>query len=114
MRPEVLRVLVANEPRTNREVLTAALRKLRPHIEVIAAEPHELDGSVLRLRPHLVVCSRLTEAVRDHAPSWILLYPGGDSLVVLHIAGEHETAPDLDLDGFLAVIDRTEALLQRG
>jgi hypothetical protein len=55
-----VRVLVANEPTIYREVISAALKELRPSVEVFAAASEDLDQEFLRLLPRLVVCSTLT------------------------------------------------------
>ncbi len=105
-----MRILVANEPCTYREAITDALRELRPQIEVSAIEPDGLDGEVARLRPHLVVCSRITAPV--HALlAWVMLYPDGENRAVLSIVGECTTVANVKLDDLLSVIDRMEALL---
>lgn len=61
---EEVRALVANDPRIYREVIAAALRELRPLVEVVVAEPEELDREVERVRPHLVICNQATAIVR--------------------------------------------------
>src|SRR3954452_1899963 len=80
---EHIRIMVANEPRAYREAIGSALWELRPQTQVTIATPEELDGEVLRLHPHVVVCSELTDAVREHAMTWIVLYPNGKPLVVV-------------------------------
>lgn len=107
---ETIRVLVANEPRSYREAFSFAFRKLRPHISVVTIEPYELDGEVLRLRPDLVLCSELTETVRTCSPSWVLLYPHGDSRAVVSIAGSRTTTTDIQLGDLLSVIDQLQYL----
>ena len=108
--PDTVRILIANEPRAYREAITAALRALRPHAEVILVEPDRLDGAVLRLAPDLVVCSRLTEAVRACPLAWVLLYPNGKSQAVISFAGQLTTVAGIDFEGLLALVDRTERL----
>ena len=56
-------VLVANEPRVYREALAGALAALSPEASVVAVEPAEHDGMVVRTRPDLVFCSSLAPAV---------------------------------------------------
>lgn len=75
------RVLIANELCFYREVITGGLRERRPHLEVLCVEPGDLDREVSRIEPDLVICSRLTETVRDHARAWVVLYPEGESWV---------------------------------
>ncbi|MDQ3855611.1 MAG: hypothetical protein M3281_04365, partial [Chloroflexota bacterium] len=74
---------MANEPRCYREVVAATLGALRPGAEVISVEPTDIDAELARLDPHLVVCSRLTEAVETRAGAWVLLYPDGDNSAVI-------------------------------
>ena len=50
-----MRILMANEPRSHREVFAGALRALRPHVEVITVKPDALEGEAPRLRPDAVV-----------------------------------------------------------
>ncbi len=73
---ESKRIVAANEPRSYREAMAVACRVICPEIEVILAEPHDLDAEVARLDPQLVLCSRLTEGLRTGARSWVVLYPG--------------------------------------
>lgn len=109
-----IRVLVANELRTYQAFIAATLQQLRPHVRVIAVESHELDSSILRLSPQLVICSRLSEVVETRPLSWVLMYPGGDSTVTLSIAGKRDTRADVELSELLSIIDRTELLMHSG
>ncbi|MGH3090410.1 MAG: hypothetical protein ACRDSJ_24270 [Rubrobacteraceae bacterium] len=107
---EKMRVLLANEPRVYREVIADALKKLRPLIEVSACEPEDLDHEVSRLRPHLVICSEASSAVRDGSLVWILLYPDGEDEVEIGGAGLGEGAtppPIAKVADLLAVVDET-------
>jgi hypothetical protein len=76
---ERMRALIANEPRVYREMISGALARLRPPIEVFCcAEAEDLDWEVARFGPHLVICSRLTESVRERYPCWVVLCPEGE------------------------------------
>jgi hypothetical protein len=89
-----------------REVISAALRELRPGIEVFTADPENLEGEFLRLMPQLVVCSRLTKRVEREAPVWIELYPEGVShAVVGNPDGSRTLLPGMDFDTLLAILD---------
>jgi hypothetical protein len=66
-----------------REVISLALRGLRPGIEVFTADPEDLEGEFLRLMPQLVICNRPTKRVELEAPVWIELYPDGASHAVV-------------------------------
>jgi hypothetical protein len=103
------RILVANEPRSYREVIAGTLQVLRPHLEVIVVEPEDLDRDVVRLAPNLVLCSRLSEAVEIHALAWVVLYPNGETRAVISIAGQCDTvSADLPFPRLLSVIDEVE------
>ena len=98
-------IVVANEPRAYREVLTGALQELRPHIEVISLEPGDLEGKVCEYSPRLVLCSRLTEAVERCSDAWILLYPNRENRAVISVAGRRTVVTDVEFSHLLAVID---------
>jgi len=107
-----MRILVANEPRSYRGALATALQALRPHIMVLTGDPTDLDGTILRFEPHLVICSRLTEAVETHCLAWIIFYPNGTRSVEARVAGLRLPETDLDLDQLLAIVDHVERLRQ--
>jgi hypothetical protein len=69
------RVLVANELRSYRETIARVITGLRPDVEVHEVEPEDLDAKVARLRPDLVICSRVTSTVESCVPVWAELYP---------------------------------------
>ena len=98
--------MIANRPSMYREVISAALRELRPGIEVFTADPEDLEGEFSRLMPQLVVCSRLTKRVELEAPMWIELYPDGASHAVVGRAdGSRTILPGIDFDTLLAIMD---------
>jgi hypothetical protein len=107
---EKMRVLVANDPCLYREAITDALRELRPHLEVRAIEPDDLDGEVARLRPHLVVCSRAPDAARDGALTWVVLYPDGENRAEVITAVERATVAGIAFGDLLSIVDSTELL----
>lgn len=108
----IVRILVANAPRAYREVIAAAVQARAPELGVSTSEPDEIDGEVARLKPHLVVCSRLTEAVRAGAPAWVMLYPDGERRVEVSIGGDQTTLPDLEFDRLLSLAEAAACLAQ--
>jgi hypothetical protein len=101
-----MRALIANGPAMYREVISAALRELRPDIEIFTAEPEDLETEFLRLLPRLVICSRLTKRVERGAPVWVELYPGGaPHAVVGTLDGSRRTLPAMDFDTLLSIFD---------
>ncbi len=108
-----MRILIASELRSYREVITATIQQLRPQHEVIAVDPNELDGAIVRLEPLVVLCSRLSPTVESHPRTWVLLYPDGQASVVICFDGVHTAVPDLDLESLVSIIDKTERLVDR-
>ena len=89
-----------------REVISSALREMRPDVEVFTTEPEDPDGEYLRHAPQLVVFSRATELVEREAPVWVALYPEGAShAVVKSPDGSRRTLPGMDFDTLLALLD---------
>jgi len=83
----VTRVLVANEPRSYRQAIAAALQVVRPDVEVLVVEPELLDDEVAHAESDVVVCSEATQIVRARATVWVDLYPGGGRLSVVCVRG---------------------------
>jgi|SRR5215210_1366600 len=113
-----IRVLIANEPRVYyREAISGVLTGLRPLVEVFCcADAEDLDREAARFRPHLVICSRLTESVRERCPCWVVLYPEGDDRAEvggsLGIAARVVTG--VGVAELLSIIDEAMALLAIG
>ena len=109
-----LLVIMANEPRCYREIISATLRALKPNIEVVDVEPEALEREVERLAPQLVVCSRLSPCVESTTLAWMELYPEQDNLARVSIDGNRSTVNGVQLVDLLSVIDRTEELVKAG
>ncbi len=99
-----IRIVVANELWSYRDVLAAALSCLRPEAQVVSVEPDELDVEIARLMPHLVLCSKVTAAV-ESVPGWVVLYPGHETRAEICIGGERQTVGDVQFDSLLGVVD---------
>lgn len=103
---------MANEPRAYRESIAEVLRELKPEVEVVTADPAELDASISRLRPDMVVCSKVTEAARG-TPVWVELYPGHGPASTVGVSGEADsTVEDMQLSDLLSVVELAERLAQ--
>ena len=107
-----VRVLLANEPCSYREVVAGALRLVRPGLDVFAVDPDDVDDAIRRSAPHLVVCSRLSPAVQTGPLAWVLLYPEGQRRAVLSLAGRRTTTGTVEFAWLLDAVDQTERLLQ--
>ena len=102
-------VLVANDPPTYREMLGSELPLLRPRLTVLLVDPADLDEAMARMRPRLVICSELTDSVRQYANAAIVLYPDGRNQAILDIAGAQQVLPNPAVSDLLAAIDAATA-----
>jgi len=108
-----LRVLVANEPRSYREVLSAAFEELRTKVEVLTVEPEALERMLNRSTPGLVLCSKINPAIEQGALAWVELYPGGEPLASISIDGLRlKVVRDIGLTNLLWIVDQMERLSQ--
>jgi len=96
------RILVADELASYRQTIAIASRDLRPHVEVSEAESEALDGEVARLRPDLVICSRVTHTVRQRVANWVGLYPDRKPYSTFYIGGERKAKRDIHVSDLLA------------
>ena len=103
-----MRILLANEPRSYREAFADAFRALRPQFEVITLEPDALKEAALRLHPDVVVCSRITPAIRTATRSWLEVRVEGELLIVSTSDADRSPAPNPGLESMLAFVDRRE------
>lgn len=105
------RVIVANVPRSYREVLTWAFEEFRPGVEVVSVDPPLNDHDIDQFAPQLVICSCLSRIVR-RAPAWIVLYPAGTSEAIVSLTGSHTILPSIDFHQLLDFVDQALGLAQ--
>lgn len=98
-------VLVANEFASYRQSVAAVLRDAIPNLAVFEVESKNLNREVLRLRPDLVICSRVTPLVRERAPNWVELYPERATSSTFFVAGEHCAKESVELADLVRAID---------
>lgn len=108
----VVRILVANDLLSYREALTIALRELRPEVEVFESRMVFLDHEVRRLLPNVVICSEVTDLLRDRILHWIELYPNGESRVTISSFGKQKTVEDIPLSEIVSLVDETDKLVR--
>jgi hypothetical protein len=104
------RVLMANEPRAYREGIAAVIGQLRPEVEVKTVEPGDLDSSIERLSPDMVICSKATDALKGRVRVWVELYPDNDALSVAYIGGRRMEYAEIQLSDLLSIVDKAEEL----
>ena len=109
-----LRLVVANDLRSYREAIAAAIQRLQPDVEVMVVDPADLADQVELWRPHMVISSVPVARPGDYPLCWVALYPAGKAQVVVTIAGQQTWARDIDLAELLAVVDCTAALVGLG
>lgn len=101
-----LRVLLANEPRSYRESIAAVFRQLRPGLHVKVVEPEALEGNVVGFDPHVVICSRATDTVKERVPVWVELYPEQAAHSVVSEGGRRTEFAEIQLNDLLGILDR--------
>lgn len=99
-------VLLANDPRSYREAMAVVIRKTRPDVEVETADPSVLDERITPPTPDMVICSKVTGAVKSKVPVWVELYPEHGARSVASIRGKHEEYDEIQLPDLLAILDR--------
>jgi len=97
------RILVANELTSYRQTIAIVIRDLHPDVKVFEAGPETLDREVARLRPDLVICSRVTSLVRDMVQNWVELYPDCEPFSTLCVGGERRAIEDVQLSDLLSL-----------
>ena len=109
-----MRVLLANEPRSYRQVFAGALHALRPQVEVIMVEPNAVEGEAPRLRPDAVVCSRTTPALRTAVGVWMEVRLEKGALLVRTSDTGPSQDPNPGLEILLDFVDRSEEAREAG
>ncbi len=111
------KMLIAIDPRMYRQVLAHVVRQRRPSVEVLTAEPEELEEVADRLAPHLIICHQATPAVRASAWSWVELevrLGAGDLEANVKVDGSPASRVECaDVSDILAALDETENMLQQ-
>lgn len=108
------RILVANELKSYAEAVSLALQVLCPDAHVFEVEDRYLAREVRRLRPDLVVCSRVTEMVKAQVSSWVELYPECGSSSEVCVEGECSMVEDLQLADILEIVRGPESAVRTG
>ena len=105
-----MRVLMAIEPRSYREVIGTAIRGLRPHLEVAIVEPDALELEVAHLDPGLVICSRPNTVTANGRLAWIEFRPYAQPAARVYVGGRRFELEEVELEDLLSVVDEAERL----
>jgi len=103
---ESLRVLMANEPRSYRDVHGAMLRQLFPGATFQVVESDQVPAEFAAFAPHLVICSTLTKTIKDQAFAWILLYPDDANLAVVCVDNQQSLIQAVTIEDLATVVER--------
>lgn len=110
-----MKVLIAIEPRSYREVIGLTIEELRPHLRVEVVEPGTLQSEVSRLRPDLVFCGGSDTVARSAGTgtkAWVEFRPYAATQATVCLGGELSAFEDVDLDDILSVVDAVQRLVQ--
>ena len=100
-----VQILVANEPPTYRDLLSSELPRLRPNLTVLLVDPADLVDALVQMRPRLVICSELTDSIRQHATATLVLEPHGANQAILDVGGQQQGLLNPSLTDLLAAVD---------
>jgi hypothetical protein len=93
-------------------MITAAMRVLRPRVEVETAGLEVLGQEVERFDPHLVICSRPGSVDSGGTLGWVELPMHPTRPTKVCIGGRHSERPNATLEILLAIVDEVERLAQ--
>lgn len=108
-----MRVLIAIEPRSYREVIGLAIQELRPHVRIEVLEPDALRREVLRDEPDLVLCSQPSTLSGGDRTAWIEFDPYSGSSVTVSWGEGRSELETVDLYDLVSFVDETERRKRR-
>ncbi len=100
-----MRVFLAMEPRSYREVIGQAIGALRPHVEVEIVEPEDLSEAVARLEPELVFAD---SPPSDGRSAWVVFRSDEKPLARVRFAGRWRELEEVQLLNLLELVDEAE------
>jgi len=105
--------LIAFEPeyRAYQGVIAAAIRVLRPHIEVETTDLDALEEEIQRLDPQLVICSRSNAADLGDRLAWVELSMDPMQPTKVSIGGRNSERTNPTLEVLLEVVDEAEKIV---
>ena len=107
-------VIFAIEPRSYRQVMGAALRSMRPHIEVVVLEPDTLEAGISRLEPHLVFANTPHASSPSGWRAWVEFRPYEEPPARVCLDGRRWDLEEVELEDLLSIVDQTEELVRTG
>ena len=112
----MVRVLITLEPRMYRQAIAGALRRSRPHSEVMIAPEVSLNGQVHDFAPHVIVRSDTGPEVPEGRLGSVVLsvevlYTDHMSVRVSDVGGRSYTIEDASMDDLISLVDEAEGLI---
>jgi hypothetical protein len=108
-----IRLLIAFEPeyRAYQGVIAAAIRVLRPHVEVETADLYALEEEIQRLDPEMVICGPSNTADLSDRLVWVRLSMDPSQPTRVSIGGRYSERTNPTLEALLEVIDEAETFI---
>lgn len=105
-----VRVLIAIEPRSYREVIGEAIQSLRPQLKVLIVEPDDLAEEVARLDPELIICGQPEDTIPKSKSVWVEYRPYAEPAARISMNGRYRELSEVELEDLLSVADEVEKL----
>jgi hypothetical protein len=107
--PEI-KIIVTFEAtfRAYQGALAAAIKILRPDLEVKTVEPEELRGMVERFEPDMIIGSGFDEEDMRGVPAWVGLSLDPASSTRVSVRGNYSEIVNPTLDKLLEIIEEVE------
>lgn len=113
--PTVMKILIAIEPRSYREVIGLAIEELRPHLCVEVVDPGTLQSELSSLRPDVVFCGgskTASQCAEIGAKAWVEFRPYEATQARVCLGGKLSEIKDVDLNDILSIVDATERIVE--
>jgi hypothetical protein len=106
-------ILIAFEPeyRAYQGVIAAAIRVLRPNVEVQTADLDALEEEIKRFDPQLVICGRSNTADLGDRLAWVELSMDPMQPTRVSIGGRYSERTNPTLEVLLEVVDEAETFV---
>lgn len=109
-----IRIVIGNEPRTYRDVLSQVLHERTPGAEIMTVEPSQMDSEIVESEPDMVLASRLPTGGAGHKPlMWVSLYPEGDEMASVVMGGETVSLHEIHLEDIVSLVGWVDWLSKR-
>jgi hypothetical protein len=103
-------VLVSIEPHVYKQTIGAAIRMVRPRLEVRLVEPEDLKVEVARVNPGVVIGALPETATAGARYAWVEFKPYEDPAAYIRVCARHWVLHDVDFEGLLSVVDEAERI----